>query len=199
MDPLASSYPAYSPYNYVLNNPINAVDPDGRWVLRVLKTAYKVSRNAYKTYKKTGKFNAKSIGKALKKEGLDIIDNVSTLVDGNLDFNDAVAVVDLATGFGDELKAAKKAVGSYTITFKNGKKYHGKGPKSRARQSGKKRATDNETEVDDIDWKESSNDREAFKDEAKRMRKDGGVDNPNNYNKNNSPGEKYLEEDGVQN
>jgi len=32
VDPLASSYPSWSPYNYTLNNPINATDPDGRWV-----------------------------------------------------------------------------------------------------------------------------------------------------------------------
>lgn len=32
MDPLAEKYPNWSPYNYVMNNPINAVDPDGRLV-----------------------------------------------------------------------------------------------------------------------------------------------------------------------
>ncbi len=31
-DPLGDSYASYSPYNYVLNNPINSIDPDGRWV-----------------------------------------------------------------------------------------------------------------------------------------------------------------------
>ncbi len=30
VDPLAFKYPAHSPYNYVLNNPLNMVDPDGR-------------------------------------------------------------------------------------------------------------------------------------------------------------------------
>lgn len=42
----------------------------------------------------------------------------------------------------------------------------------------------------------AANNREAFKDEARRIRKDGGVENPNNYNKINSPGEKYLKQDG---
>lgn len=30
VDPLAAKYPGWSPYNYVLNNPVNAFDPDGR-------------------------------------------------------------------------------------------------------------------------------------------------------------------------
>jgi uncharacterized protein RhaS with RHS repeats len=32
VDPLAEKYPSYSPYSYVMNNPINAIDPDGRRV-----------------------------------------------------------------------------------------------------------------------------------------------------------------------
>lgn len=32
MDPLAGKYPSWSPYNYVLNNPIHSFDPDGRGV-----------------------------------------------------------------------------------------------------------------------------------------------------------------------
>jgi RHS repeat-associated protein len=32
VDPLAHEYPSVSPYVYVLNNPINAIDPDGRRV-----------------------------------------------------------------------------------------------------------------------------------------------------------------------
>ncbi|MEN9470396.1 MAG: hypothetical protein RL630_2129 [Verrucomicrobiota bacterium] len=50
--------------------------------------------------------------------------------------------------------------------------------------------------VVDKDFKPAANDREAFKDEARRIRADGGVENPNNYNKINSPGEKLLRQNG---
>ncbi len=33
-DPLTGKYPGWSPYNYVLGNPVNYLDPDGRFVVR---------------------------------------------------------------------------------------------------------------------------------------------------------------------
>ncbi len=33
IDPLAAKYPAFSPYSFVANNPINLVDPDGREII----------------------------------------------------------------------------------------------------------------------------------------------------------------------
>jgi len=32
IDPLADDYYSYTPYNYVLDNPLSAIDPDGRGV-----------------------------------------------------------------------------------------------------------------------------------------------------------------------
>ena len=37
VDPLAEKYPTMSPYIYVANNPINAIDPDGRDIIGVTK------------------------------------------------------------------------------------------------------------------------------------------------------------------
>lgn len=96
--------------------------------------------------------------------------------------------------------------GSYTIVFKTGKKYHGKGDKARALKSAKQKANKYGDEFDeaDIDWTPSSSHREAFKDEAKRIAKDrvGEYkdakmrDIKSNYNEIESPGKKYLEQDG---
>ena len=33
VDPLAEKYPSISPYAYVANNPLNAIDPDGREIV----------------------------------------------------------------------------------------------------------------------------------------------------------------------
>ncbi len=43
VDPRASNYPSVSPYCYVLNNPINMIDPDGRDVVPIVFPKYKIS------------------------------------------------------------------------------------------------------------------------------------------------------------
>jgi len=87
---------------------------------------------------------------------------------------------------------ANSCTGSYTIEFESGKKYHGKGSEQRARRSARERARANGDKVRDIGWTPARNRREAFIQEARRIRRDGGVRNPNNYNRINSPGEKYC-------
>ena len=111
VDPLAANYAAWSPYHYSYNNPNRFVDPDGRFIIKGAKALFNVGRRVHKTYKKTGRLNLKSVGKALKNEALDIVDNVSTLVDGQLTIDDAFAIVDLATGFGAEAKRGANALG----------------------------------------------------------------------------------------
>lgn len=90
---------------------------------------------------------------------------------------------------------AEGKTGSYTNKHESGKSYHGKGGEDRANQSAKRVGKENGDPSKKTEWKSSKNNREAFKDEAKRIKKDGGVENPNNYNKVNSPGKKYLEQD----
>ncbi|MCX7424704.1 MAG: polymorphic toxin-type HINT domain-containing protein [Planctomycetia bacterium] len=84
--------------------------------------------------------------------------------------------------------------GSYTIKFESGMKYHGKGPWSRALASARRileRFGDMPTKVN---WKAAKvdTDRQAFIDEALRIRRDGGIASELNYNQINSPGAKSL-------
>jgi RHS repeat-associated protein len=89
-----------------------------------------------------------------------------------------------------------KGTGSYTNTHLSGKKYHGKGNEKRMNQSARRNAREYNDPVVKQEYQPAKNSREAFKDEARRIKRDGGIDNPNNYNKRNSPGKKYLKQDG---
>ncbi|MFN9976967.1 MAG: RHS repeat-associated core domain-containing protein, partial [Phycisphaerae bacterium] len=86
-------------YGYVSNDPVNATDPTGR-VIKLVKAVFNVGRRAVRN------------GGDLRRAGIDevqaLADNFSTLADGQLSLDDAIAVFDLATGFGDELKALSK-------------------------------------------------------------------------------------------
>jgi hypothetical protein len=88
-----------------------------------------------------------------------------------------------------------KEFGSYTNTHASGKRYHGEGDRTRSQTSAKEKTnTYNDPHIA-TDWKSSTSRREAMKDEARRIKADGGVDNLNNYNKINSPGRKYIQQD----
>jgi len=82
-------------YAYVANDPINNVDPSGKF-LKLAKAAFNVVRRAIK--------NGGDFRKAGADELASFADNLSTLADGQLTLDDAFAVADLATGFGGEAK-----------------------------------------------------------------------------------------------
>ena len=87
----------------------------------------------------------------------------------------------------------KKETGSYTINYASGKKYHGKGTRSRMRSSERRLSKGGDAVVGISDWSPASTHKRAFMQEAFRMAKDGGKGG-NNYNKINSPGLKYLKQ-----
>uniref|UniRef100_UPI001E635A6F hypothetical protein n=1 Tax=Chryseobacterium sp. c4a TaxID=1573582 RepID=UPI001E635A6F len=94
----------------------------------------------------------------------------------------------------------EKETGSYTNTHKSGKKYHGKGDRERAKKSGNEKAKQNEDPLESTEWTKAENDREAFKQESERLDKDAegdkkGHQSDKNYNKRDSPGKKYREQD----
>jgi RHS repeat-associated protein len=86
--------------------------------------------------------------------------------------------------------------GSYTNTHESGKVYHGKGDRARSQTSA--RATEKKTgdKHTATEFKPSPSDREAFKDESRRIEADGGAKSNTNYNKIDSPGTKYRKQDG---
>jgi len=85
---------------------------------------------------------------------------------------------------------AHNGFASYTSHFKNGKRYRGKGDADRARKSADREAKRNNDTVDRTDHKPEANDRDSFKAEHDRLKNDGGPQNPDNYNRINSPGAK---------
>ena len=92
-------------------------------------------------------------------------------------------------------RTSNKQPGSYTNTHVSEKTYSGKGPEARAKTSANRVAKDNNDPHKSTDWTPSKNTREAFKDEDKRIEKNGGAGSSKNYNKINSPGKKYNEQD----
>ena len=79
VDPLAEKYYAWSPYVYCKNNPVNAIDPDGRGGLKVLL------KGAYKIGKSVAKNGISSLGKgaAYATAFNDVVDDAITVFDTN--------------------------------------------------------------------------------------------------------------------
>ena len=105
------------------------------------------------------------------------------------------AAVDGASKVGAALSKAASGTGSYTNYHESGKTYSGKGGTERSQTSGRRVEAQFGDKHVATEWKPSANDREAFKDEAKRIEENGGAKSSNNYNQRESPGKKYLAQD----
>ncbi|MDY6976666.1 MAG: RHS repeat-associated core domain-containing protein [Pseudomonadota bacterium] len=161
----------FNRYAYANNNPYKYIDPDGKAVLNPA----------------TGAAGGFAVGGP---------------VGGVIGFLAGSAAVyftvdQMAEAF-DEINQMSESsdVGSYTNTHESGKTYHGKGSRKRSQQSGRRKARQHNDPHVATDWTSSANDREAFKDESKRLDEDGGAESDSNYNEVESPGKKYREEDG---
>ena len=87
-------------------------------------------------------------------------------------------------------------VGSYTNTHESGRTYSGKGTRQRSQISGAREARVNNDPHIATDFTPAKNNREAFKDESRRIDAHGGPKSTNNYNRIESPGKKYRKQDG---
>jgi RHS repeat-associated protein len=198
-DPDAENYESTSSYAYVLNNPINLGDVDGRDTVRHLKEVF---INATKPKPKPEPIEVEPLKEIKPIEPgvfikppvflMPILTLVFVLMPANYDDHEEADNLRLMNARRDP-----KHPGSYTIKFKNGKRYHGKGSFSRALQSAKQIAKDHETsfEIYNIDWTPSTSNEQSFRDEAKRLEADGGKNNTNNYNQIDSPGSHKYKQD----
>ena len=86
IDPLAEKYYAWSPYVYCKNNPVNAIDPDGRGGLKVLL------KGAYKIGKSVAKNGISSLGKgaAYATAFKDVVDDAKTVFDSKASTGDRI-------------------------------------------------------------------------------------------------------------
>lgn len=185
-------------YAYGNNNPYRFKDPDGNSPLDVLFLGADLIKLGVAVYSGVG------VGAAVVDVGMSMVGTLSP-IPGTGQFLkgmravhavEAARVAEKAAEGGKAVKAAKET-GSYTIEFSNGMKYHGKGDVARMEKSIAEKEGEYGVKAVGKDWAPSPSKREAFKDEAKRIRADKGVENPSNYNKINSPGEKYLQQDGL--
>ena len=165
----------FNRYNYAYNNPYKYTDPDGNNPKLLADFALNVALNVATTGE---------LGLALA---------AKETITGALN---PAKTLKTAEKLYSALKSSKKT-GSYSVTFKNGKTYDGKGPVGRMEQSIKEKA-DKNGGVESADWKPAKNDREAFKDEHKRMveRSPEGHKSENSLNKRASPGRRYCKQDG---
>ena len=172
----APSRPDYfNRYAYVGNDPLNKTDPDGQMANFVLKFAVDV---ALEITIQAATGQDIDIGSAVKESAKGILNPAKT----------AGKIAKLGG-------IAGKKYGSYTLKFKNGKNYHGKGDEKRMEKSIKEKAEKNGG-LKEKDWEKSANERESFKDEHKRLTADGGGHKSDtNLNKIASPGKKMCAQD----
>jgi len=109
VDPLADdpSQVSWTPYHYTYNNPIKFIDPDGKSPVKGVLVVVKAVKKMHKARKKGKSFNVKEF---LKKEGVDIADNVLTIFDDNAPYAEkAKALGELASGLDLRTNKGKRA------------------------------------------------------------------------------------------
>ncbi|WP_232727256.1 VENN motif pre-toxin domain-containing protein, partial [Neisseria sp. N95_16] len=132
---------AQTAQNAVENNAVKAV-------VTAAKVVYKVAKKGLKN----GRINVKDLKQTLKDEGYSLVDNLITLSDGTLDWNDAKAVIDIVVG--TELNKANRGEAAQKIKETlNGSKQSGMrsaGKNAAAHVTIRKHYTHHKEMVDDV-------------------------------------------------
>lgn len=226
-----------SPYVGMGNNPVSGFDPDGGWssgggdppvkktirlpevvvtgktnnsfvlpnyipknISPVLETATYARYLALGASALSGFILMHSTSEGPKPQAIEFINDYGN----NVQFANAIKN-------NETTKNNREKVGSYTIFWKGGTKYHGKGPMNRMLESAAERTIElhglgvlsENAVISGMDWSPSVTDREAFKAEYRRMQTDAvpviipeGYQNPINLNRIQSPGKGYIMMDG---
>lgn len=196
VDPVDANAAAFNRYWYANNSPYRFTDPDGR---DAADRAYGAAvgfmlRNKPEMLATwaAGEAAATTEGSAAE-AGAGMGRAIGEFVDKG-DYSKAAVAGAAVNAMVMVVTKGKGGTGHYTNTHQSGLKYHGKGNQARMNQSATEKAQANNDPVVGQKHTETSTNREAFKGEAKAIEADGGPGN-GNYNKINSPGKKYLQED----
>ncbi|UKB82735.1 hypothetical protein LF887_17175 [Chryseobacterium sp. MEBOG06] len=216
IDPLSEKYAYQSHYNFSENRVVDGRELEGlEWVsTKIFRVAPPATASGSTTY-------GAGVAEEAKTNAINNYNGISKIVNSNI--NNTIIALKAISTIGitvanrvlhsedngqkvdnkdnkDNKENKEKESGSYTNHHRSGKKYHGKGDKSRAEKSGTEKAKEYDDLLEKTDWTPSKNTREGYKDESKRMDTDAegdkkGYKSDKNYNKRDSPGTKYRKQD----
>jgi len=170
----------FNRYNYAKNNPYRYTDPDGR------------APSDDPAAGGGGRYGVPVMTEATMGGGATFSPPPMMT---NAEARAALSAIRAEAGLSPATAPVNKEVGSYTNLHLSGRTYSGKGGQQRSQVSGARVEAETGDPHIATDWKPSESQRESFKDESKRIDADGGVKSEKNYNKSESPGKKYRQQD----